>query len=207
MKISSPGLSLASATPTAETNGVAGAVGTGLLAARSDHVHGIFTAAALVAENTTEQTTTSTNSVDLVTLPATNIPTTSDILIVGQYRKTAAAEGGGQTPGLGLKINGTVIAVPPDMAFLSTVNRAEDGTFVFVISKRDVNYLCGVFSEYFTQVSATNAQAQTRAFGGPNTTPNPLPNAAITAIVITARSDTATSPTIGVKNVKVYELP
>lgn len=154
-----------------------------------------------VGSNTTEQTTTSTTTVDIVTVTLTrSIAATEGLLIICNASKDALAA---QTVQLGLKLNTTVIYDPAvsGLCISSGTNQAEDGMFMLWIMPRSTGYLNGVFGDYRWSVSATGAAAVVKTeaqFASAN-----LPTAALTQIVITGRNSTSNN-NLAVKNVSVF---
>lgn len=153
----------------------------------------------------TEVATTSTSLVDLLTVSGLSIPVTSGIVITGNYSRTGGAAA--NVGALGFEINGTVISTPSTttgIALTTNVNQAEDGTFWVYIAPRSTDYLNGWIGYYNSRVSGTGAAAVVGAFATPGTT-NPIPNATVTSVTITAINNTG-NVNIAAANVKVYEV-
>lgn len=154
-----------------------------------------------VGRNTVEQTTTSTSTVDIVTVTFTrSVAATEGLLIVGNASKDALAA---QAVQLGLKLNTTVQYDPAvqSLASSSGTNQAEDGMFMLWIMPRSTGYLNGVLGWEQWQISATGAQAKAQtAVVAPS---NNLITAALTQLVITGRNVTSNN-NLAVKDVVVY---
>ena len=152
-----------------------------------------------------EVATTSTSLVDLLTISSLNIPVTSGIRIVGQYSRTGGAAA--NVGSLGFEINGTAISTPSattGIALTTNTNQAEDGIFVVDIAARSTDYFNGWTGYYTCRVSSTGAAAVAGAFAVPGTA-NPIPNAAVSSVTITAINNTG-NVNIAAANVKVYEV-
>lgn len=158
----------------------------------------------LVGSNTTEQTTTSTSDVDLVTIGSLNIPATQPIKILVSARKT---DGAANAAYIGLKLNSTIIIDPPSNAgaliAFSGVNRAESGYMEITVYPRRANYVAGL-SRTAVVFSADGGIAVSGTVS-PGALANPLPTDPITSISIRAQSGSG-SVTVAVQDVYVYAL-
>lgn len=158
----------------------------------------------LVGSSLAEVATTSTVLVDLIDITGLNIPVTSGVRIVGQFSRTGGA--GAQVGALGFEVNGTAISTPSattGIAFTSANNQAEDGIFVIDIAPRGTDYQNGWVGYFICRRSdgVASVGAQFAVSG----TSNPIPNAAITSITITAINNTS-NVNIAAKNIKIYEV-
>lgn len=155
----------------------------------------------LVGSNTTEQTTTATTAVDIVTVTLSkSIPAATPFLVVASYRKSA---GHASAAAVSIrKINATTISL--SLGTLSATNQAEDGTSFMFFGARESNYLNGyVGINGGSQVSSSGAPAAAASLSASAGTV--LPNAAVTSIVIGGNVTNAAN-TLGVKSVQVYAL-
>lgn len=155
----------------------------------------------LEGENTTEQTTTSTSAVDLVTISSLLIPVTQFIEITFVARKSSGAAA---YAGIGLKVNSTVVAEASSggsggqvMTF-SNSNQAETGICTIWIAPRSTNYLKSATSRY-TTYTASGGLSQSNGY--PAATAD-FPNATITSIALRGISGSA-SVTLAIKEVQV----
>ncbi len=152
-----------------------------------------------VGSNTTEQTTTSTSAVDLVTISGLSIPATSPVMIVGNWRKTAGAAA---AVGFGLKVNSTVVGEAsvssPIVANSTAANEAQTGGFVVFLMPRRTNYQGGAFGFYNQRRGATSS-------GNTPANDADIPIATITSIALRAISGSA-SVTAAITDVRVYEM-
>ena len=157
----------------------------------------------LVGSNTTEQTTTSTSLVDLVTVTLTRAVLVSEALFVTvNYRKTTGAANAAY---IGLKLNATVIFTPTTtwLGRTTSISQGEAGTSLLWIPPRSANYLVGIQVSYQTHVSATGAKGDSSVISTEMPQSAPMPNASLTSVTITGLTANA-AQTLGVKEVKVY---
>ena len=153
----------------------------------------------LEGSNTTEQTTTSTSIVDLVTISGLLIPATQPMRITVASRKSSGAAASG---GLGLKLNSTTVFTAAASSYFpgwTSFNQGEYGMTVIDIAPRRTNYLTAKFSSAIQVIGGSFLTGVNSGAGAA------LPIATITSIVITAISGSA-SVTIGVQDVLVEVL-
>jgi len=154
----------------------------------------------LEAENTAEQTTTSTSAVDLLTISGLLIPVTQSILIMVASRKSAGAAAGAA---IGLKINSTITAEAAVGAVFNVVqnfgtqNEAQMGVSTIWILPRVTNYLKCAKADYVYQGAANTSAGQAALAGTAD-----IPNATITSITFRGISGSA-SVTLGIKDVEI----
>ena len=153
----------------------------------------------LAGSNTTEQTTTSTSAVDLVTISGLSIPATSPVMIIGNWRKSAGAAA---AVGFGLKVNATVIGEASTSSAIvvntNSTNQAQNGGFVVYLMPRRTDYQGGAFG-YFNPRKGGTTTGNTPANDAD------IPTDTITSIAIRAISGSA-SVTAAVTDVAVYEM-
>ena len=149
------------------------------------------TGLALAGSNTTEQTTTATTVVSIVTMAVTSIAAGTPILIVINWRKSAGAAA---AVSIGLTLN--TDEVNSGQTASTSTNQAESGTAVFVLGAREASYLRAMSGLGVTAAGALNTW---RALAD-------TPTAAITTVIIRGYTDSA-SVTLAIKDVRVYTLP
>lgn len=154
-----------------------------------------------VGGNTTEATTTSTTTVNLLSVTGLSIAAAAPILIVGVGRKTVGA---GDEFYIGLSLNSTVVSEAEagnGSVYQSTLtNRAETGGFFLFLPPRVASYLrtgSGRFSNY----TATGVAATLDTY--PSGQTNDAPTVAITSITLRAHVDNALI-TGGADELQVY---
>jgi len=140
----------------------------------------------LEGSNTTEGTTVSTTTVDLVTVSSLSIATSREVMVIASMRKTTGATG---QSSIGVKLNSTVIRT--GLAWGNPGDAADDASFTLNVAQRDTNYLSGMYI-LIGGPAAEIAAISTAA-----------PNATITDVVITGFSANG-AITTAVKNVFVY---
>lgn len=158
-----------------------------------------------IAVSTSELTTTSAAAVDLLTFTLSRTIGINDAALVQfEYGKQAGTAGAQLS--YGLKLNGTIIYTPGNGVRSSATNQAEAGIGRFFIPPRSsANYGFGPHMDYacFTTAGAMAAGSMLNASLtiGPTNPSAAVPNAEITAVVITAAVSGATAR---IKNAAVY---
>lgn len=153
----------------------------------------------LVGSNTTEQTTTSTSAVDLVTISSLSIAATTPVMIVGNFRKTSGAA---VRVGLGLKVNSTVVGEASTssgiVAYSGATDEAQNGGFVVFLMPRRTNYQGGAYG-FFNERRGGTSTGNTPANDAN------VPTDTITSIAIRAISGNALV-TAAVTDVRIYTM-
>ena len=144
----------------------------------------------LVGSNDSEATTTSTTTVDLITIGSLSIAKTDTFIIVASVRKTTGAA---NIASVGVKLNGTTIFNTSQ--FSSSNNATESGLLYVLIPAHDGNYSRGMHV-----VTSSGLDPVWRGTGTAAT-----PDATITEIIITGDVGDA-AITMGVQYVKIYVL-
>lgn len=186
-------------TPSTQASADAPAAGTGSQWANIDHKHGMptITAGALTraAGNTTEATTTSLSSVDLMT-HTVSVAVGVPVILVYVFRKSAGAA---NDASLGLKLNATQVAANVATMFTAT-NQAENGLawgkFIYGVT----SYLAAGAVEY-RNVSVGATSNINRNFG------TNMPTATLTSIIITGLvADAAITLAVDESHVYTYAV-
>lgn len=154
----------------------------------------------LVAYDETEATMTSATAADMVVVATPNIPATTPVLIVTQFRKSANAF----QPSIGLKVNSAdiltaTLSSQDKLGGFANTAEAQDGVSVLYIGPRRTNYVNGL-SGFYRSAGVTSGVAS--LIGNATNVVDPLPIAEITSITITGDSDGTN--TLGVQGVYVY---
>lgn len=106
----------------------------------------------LVGTSLTEATTTSTSEVDLLTISSLNIPATTPIQAMWNYRKTA---GGAYSASTGLRLN-TITLLLPVVTGATAI--ADAGFAEVVVNAREALYpYCGLMRYGATDLAAAHA--------------------------------------------------
>ena len=149
---------------------------------------------------TTEATTTSATSVDLLTASSLTIAAAQPFIVVHGFRKTSGDASGVR---VGLTLNATSILASGNTVTSST-DRAESGTMDYLIQARVTNYVVGFIRRNNAYISAgtTFAKAENGASTGLAAT---MPTVEITVVIIRAQVDN-TSNTVGADEMHVYSL-
>ena len=159
-----------------------------------------------VGGSTTEQTTATGSSVDLVTISSLSIVVGRPVAVHFNFRKGAGAAA---AAGFGLKVNATTVYDGASggtyVAVTSATNRAEDGNCSILILPRSTSYLAGVVSARHECYPSTGGAPATSSAVTPTTQTALIPNATITSLIIRANSGSS-SITAAVKDVHVFVL-
>jgi hypothetical protein len=154
---------------------------------------------------TTETTSSSASSTDILTSSTVSIAQTAPFQLLVGGRKTDA--GGAAWGGLGLKINSTVISVAAtNTSSIWSTNQDDDrvsrGTGFHIFNARVTNYLAsgtGVYTAYHA------SGIETATTGAANNNGADFPGATITAIIVSAVS-VGGSNVMGADELQIYEL-
>jgi hypothetical protein len=154
--------------------------------------------------DTTEATTTSTSTVDLLaTTGSFSVGALQQMFVVFSARKTSGAA---DNTGCGIKLNSSQLGAGTgnNAGWLSTTNnRAEDGNGAVWLPARLTNYLrggSGTAGQNASSGGSPNAQVLVGV-----TNSGAAPTAAITAVVVNGVTDNA-SNTLGADEMHVYAL-
>lgn len=151
----------------------------------------------LVGSDTAETCTNSTNSISLKTVSSINIPITSPVFVIANYRYNYSAAAGNQNALIGVKINSTQV-FSDSTANLNVggiVDRS--GTLSFWISPRSTNQLRCVLGQAYPNSSGATVTI--------DSDDNPCPLAAITSISLTV-SLSDSRPSICLGNMLVFTI-
>ena len=154
---------------------------------------------------TTETTSSSASSTDILTSSTVSIAETAPFQLLVGGRKTDA--GSSAWGGLGLKINTTVLSVAAvNTATIWSTNQDDDrvsrGTGFHVFSSRVTNYKASGTGTY----NAYHASGmETHSISGANVSGTDFPAATITAVIISAVSVDGTN-VVGADELQIYEL-
>ena len=154
---------------------------------------------------TSETTSSSASSTDILTSSTLSIAETAPFQLLIGGRKTDA--GNSNWGGLGLKINTTVLSVAAinTATIWSTnqdVDRVSRGTGFHVFSSRVTNYKASGTGTY---IAYHASGLETHSVGGANISGTDFPAATITAVVISAVSIGGTN-VVGADELQIYEL-
>lgn len=153
-----------------------------------------FELGALVGEQLTEGTTTSTTAVSLLTVSSISVPVTTPLYAICNIRKTTGAAAVAR---IGLMINATEVAEP--ITWAGATNEVASAVVIVQIGHQAANYL-RAGSVRITGYAASGNIAQTAFFIDAD-----MPNATITSLIIRA-SVGSSSITMGADDFRVYAL-
>ena len=182
-----------------------GAGGTNRKTAASRIKTYVGSAIAWEGSQTTETTSSSASSTDILTSSTLSIAQTSPFQLIIGGRKTDA--GTANWGGLGLKINSTVISVAAtNTSTIWSTNRDDDrasrGTGYSIFHSRVANYLAAGAGSYAAYHASGIEIAQDAA---PNSNGVDFPTATITALVVSAVSEGGGN-VVGGDEFQIYKL-
>jgi len=190
--------------PVTQAPSDAAAVGSAAFAARRDHKHGMPRFWTVQAFDTSEYSTSSASSADLVTISGINIPATSPLRI--QYRFRTSLPGAQRTVYYGLKLNSTTVS---DVGLAVTVepsfSTGAGGVVDILLLPRITNHTYG---------GSIRANGEQRATGAAPVSINnfvltdtaEFPTVAITSLAIRGFVSVASAITSYVSNIIVLAL-